>query len=116
MAHFSNGTEGLAYQEQRCFQCQHGQSDNPCMVWVAHFDYCQELCNKDDDPGKHILDMLIPTDDGGWPVECSMFMRLGKDKAVVQRLKEQASGLMRDGRMPDAIKVFNQAWDMERTM
>ncbi len=117
MAHFSNGTEGIAYQEHWCFRCQHRSSGNPCPIWAAHFDFCHELCNKEDDPGKQILDMLIPVDDGGWPMKCSMFLvDVGKDAKTVAELKDRAGKLMRDGKMTEAIKVFDLAWDMERTM
>jgi len=116
MAHFSNGTEALAYREEWCFKCQHGQSDESCMVWRAHYDYSYELCNKCESPGKQILDMLIPVDKDHWPQKCSMFVKnICEGKRTAIELKERASELMRDGRMSEAIKVYNQAWDMERT-
>jgi len=116
MAHFSNGTEGLAYEEQWCFKCQHGQAEEGCVVWNAHFYFCQELCNEAGAPGRHILDMLIPVDTARWPQKCSMFIKnISKDKMRSARLKEQATQYMRDGRMTEAIKLYNQAWDMERT-
>lgn len=90
MGYFANGTEGLMFEERWCSRCAHsdyrpgkeiGDRDNPaCPVWMAHMLYAYELCNKEDHPGKVILDMLIPqktvvADDGyDLPVnECAMF-------------------------------------------
>jgi len=41
---------------------------------MAHTLYSYELCNAKDDPGKRILDMLIPpTADGVGCAKCAMF-------------------------------------------
>jgi len=81
MGHFSNGTEGLLFEEQFCQHCIHsdfregkniGDADNPpCPVWFAHECYCYEECNSKSN-AKAILDMLItPGTDGD--NECRMF-------------------------------------------
>jgi len=120
MAYFSNGTEALMYEEQWCFRCQHGRSsadDDECTIWIAHFDYGYDLCNDHDKPGKQILDMLIPVDKDGLPAKCSMFLEaIGKDGKTVALLKDLAGKLVRDDKITEAIKVFNRAWDIERTM
>jgi len=111
MAYFSNGTEGLAYQEEYCFKCQH-DTNLDCVVWLLHLMY---VGDKDGD----VLDMLntlIPVKDME-PQQCSMFLEaVGEDDKTVVELKDRAGKLMRDGKMTEAIKVFNRAWDTERTM
>ncbi len=88
MGYFSNGTEGQMFEEKWCANCRHSDIsggreigvDPPCPVWMAHSLYAYDLCNKNEDPGKVILDMLIPrkmitaSDGIGLPVnECAMF-------------------------------------------
>lgn len=86
MAYFSNGTEGLSYQERYCFQCanwkdrEDGKGEG-CPIWDLHLFHSYELANQHDDPGKQMLDYLIPMvphtfDDGityDVPGECSMY-------------------------------------------
>jgi len=111
MAHFSNGTEGLGYQEEWCFKCQH-DINLDCVIWLLHLMY---VGDKDGD----VLDMLntlIPVKDME-PQQCSMFIeKPDPDKNTVAGLKDQADKLMRDGKMTEAVKVFKRAWDTERTM
>jgi len=89
MGYFANGTEGAMFEEAWCSRCVHSDItpgkeigvDPPCPVWMAHAIYAYDLCNKKGDPGKIILDMLIPderpvADDGlpvGPVVGCAMF-------------------------------------------
>lgn len=87
MAYFSNGEEGLDYQEEFCFRCQHWPKEETkgCPVWGVHVFYAYELCNEKG-PGKAILDMLIPmelykaTDGGEIPMagQCTMFLKSQK--------------------------------------
>lgn len=85
MGYFSNGTEGMAFQERYCFHCRNwrdledGRGEG-CPIWDAHLLYSYELCNSET-PGKVILDMLIPRTlikaSDGLPVpdnECAMFL------------------------------------------
>lgn len=73
MASFSNGTEGMDYQYTYCDNCVHG-IDNDCPVWNMHLLFAYELTNKKDDPGKVILDELIPMKDDLEPQQCTMFI------------------------------------------
>ena len=68
MAYFSNGTEGMMYEERYCNRCIHGPD---CVVWAVHFDYNYDQ-NKDEKI-KAILSALIPRD-GLWNAECTMFI------------------------------------------
>lgn len=53
MAYFSNGTEGMMYQEDWCDRCIHA---GDCPIWDAHMLHNYRDCN---DP-ESILHMLIP--------------------------------------------------------
>jgi hypothetical protein len=88
MAYFSNGTEGLMYQERYCMRCQNwgrdrltDKSGEPgCPIWDAHLLYAYEECNSESN-AKYILDALIPMVDHTakdglsyhMAGECSMF-------------------------------------------
>ena len=85
MAYFSNGTEGLMYQETYCFRCEHweqrpGEGAEGCPIWDAHLLYAYEECNSKSN-AKAMLDMLIPMRDHTFsdgitqPVaaECTLF-------------------------------------------
>jgi hypothetical protein len=74
MAYFYCGTEGADYEAHYCDNCVHGNAEHGCPVFNAHWLYSYELCNKKEDPGKVILDMLIPEGEHG-PAQCSLFIR-----------------------------------------
>lgn len=61
MAYFSNGTEGMMYEERYCDRCVHRGSDETggCVVWLAHLLYSYSECNSDSNAA-HILELLIP--------------------------------------------------------
>ena len=80
MGYFSNGTEGMDYQERYCVRCVHGQHPEfgpaDCPVQVLHFLYNYDQHNKTE-PGptiKVILEGLIPmSQDRPHNLECKMF-------------------------------------------
>ena len=80
MAYFSNGTEGMIYEEKWCSRCVHAPTEDcECVVLQAHALYSYELCNEKGTPGKTILDMMIPmSDDGLFPEKCAMFLEKSK--------------------------------------
>lgn len=94
MGYFSNGTEGLAYEERFCSRCVHSDTsgdreigvDRPCPVWLAHTLYAYELCNEDDHAGKIMLDMLIPMTENGENLECVMFHPIDAGAAIEGQL------------------------------
>jgi hypothetical protein len=67
MGYFSNGTEGMIYEETYCQRCVHSDLgegkeigvDPPCPIWMAHFLFAYEECNSTSN-AKTMLDMLIP--------------------------------------------------------
>lgn len=68
MGYFSNGTEGLIYQEAYCFRCRNFGADKlsekteveGCPIWDLHLLWSYDLCNDHENPGKQMLDTLIP--------------------------------------------------------
>jgi len=72
MGYFSNGTEGLDYQERYCFRCAHWDEDVGCPVWFLH-----ELHNGEAG-WRRALDKLIPRDTHGFNAECYTFRRADK--------------------------------------
>lgn len=73
MGYFSNGSEGMAYEERYCSRCPHqGPPDGPgCSVWLAHMLKNYEECNNEDS----ILHILIPlTEDKLGNQQCTMFL------------------------------------------
>lgn len=76
MAYFSNGSEGMDYEERYCSRCVHQQEQvGGCPIWQAHMLYNYKECNKEDS----ILDILIPrTADGLGNEQCKMFFAKSK--------------------------------------
>ncbi len=83
MGYFSNGTEGVAYEEKYCSKCLHNyqgkvvgvvdgeEVHEACPVWILHMSHNYEECNKPDS----FLHTLIPIEeDGIWNQQCSMFI------------------------------------------
>lgn len=72
MGYFSNGSEGMDYQERYCLRCVNEEVlDGGCPVWDAHllFNYRQH----DDEEIASVLDRFIPRD-GVVNKECTMFV------------------------------------------
>lgn len=71
MGYFSNGTEGMMYEEKYCSNCIHGQDEeNGCAVFNAHLIYNYKDCNDDNS----ILHILIPRDKQHNNLKCAMFI------------------------------------------
>ncbi len=72
MGYFSNGAEGLDYEEMFCSRCIHRvvkSSDMPCPVWDAHEEYNYEECNNK----KSILHKMIPRTGNTGNDQCIFF-------------------------------------------
>lgn len=74
MGYFSNGAEGMDYEEKYCSKCMHHEEG--CAVWLAHMLYNYDECNKKNS----ILHILIPSGDRGENLRCKMF--IDKPKTV----------------------------------
>lgn len=68
MGYFSNGTEGMLYEEEYCVKCIHFD-DGSCPVLSAHSLYNYKECNNPES----ILHMLIPRE-GVYNGKCLMFV------------------------------------------
>lgn len=77
MGYFSNGTEGILYEEDYCDRCLHQEG---CPVWDAHLLYSYRDCNDE----TSILHMLIPKL-GISNGQCLMFV----DKGLLSNLAIQ---------------------------
>jgi len=76
MGYFSNGTEGMDYQERYCSRCVH-DANRDCPVWAAHLLHNYDECNNKGS----ILHMLIPrSKDGLGNEQCKMFVPRQKGK------------------------------------
>lgn len=64
MGYFSNGTEGMDYEDKYCDHCVHG---GDCAVWDAHFMF------NGDENKKDVLNLLIPRA-GTSNLKCKMFI------------------------------------------
>ena len=77
MGYYSNGTEGMMYEEQYCDKCLHNQNEEFCAVWSAHIMFNYDYCNVPDD--KNPLNVLIPRSKDKLSNEkCRMFITKGK--------------------------------------
>jgi len=75
MGYFPNGTSGEMYEEEYCYQCVNwrdlADGRGPgCPVMDLHLFYNYAECNKPDS----FLHQLIPRDEEGFNLECSMFI------------------------------------------
>lgn len=76
MGYFSNGTEGLMYEEAFCTRCIHyGDPESPgCPIWFAHLLYAYEETGTDSN-AEAMLDLLIPrSEDRLYNLQCTMFV------------------------------------------
>jgi hypothetical protein len=78
MGYFSNGTEGMMYEEMYCQHCIHNEG---CPVWGLHFEYNYTK----NEEMRSILDYLIPRLKDGGNAQCSMYC-VGKAEDVPARV------------------------------
>ncbi len=74
MGYFSNGTEGMIYEDRYCSRCIHQDGHDGaggCAVWLAQIMANYEECNNPDS----VLHILIPrSKDGLENEQCRMFV------------------------------------------
>jgi hypothetical protein len=71
MGYFSNGTEGMLYEERYCSRCIHADPEHACPIWMLHGLHNYEECNKP----SSFLHVLIPRSKDKLDNEqCSMFV------------------------------------------
>ena len=94
MAYFPNGTSGMIYEEQYCWNCVHW-NEGDCPIMAAHtlYNYDQLKDGEGFKAVQSILDLLIPeTKDGFGAEQCSMFRASADPEAEwadQRRLAEQ---------------------------
>lgn len=92
MGYFSNGTEGMSYEEMYCSRCQHlpvNPDNGGCAVWLAHLLHNSEGANNP----KHILHLLIPQNERGFNDQCKMFIaRPGEEDPNQTKLFTPSAG------------------------
>lgn len=104
MGYFSNGTEGMKYQEEYCNNCIHLSNEGGCPILDIHFCYNYEQNDKDKKDIRYILEMLIPmrTVASGNSLklevngQCSMYA-ISQDKAIATHNEElKKAGLFKE--------------------
>jgi hypothetical protein len=72
VGYFSNGTEGLMYEERYCSRCIHyGDAEGPgCPVMNLHWLHNYDEANND----ASMLHVLIPRTEEGENQQCAMFV------------------------------------------
>ena len=116
MAYFSNGTEGMMYEEEYCSRCVHSQDS--CSVMVLHNLYNYDACNPKTDVQRalhDVLETLIPSVDSGTdppykvPGECSMFHEAGMEVEAKRMQKENTQLRDKLQRLCDWLKFTANA-------
>lgn len=79
MAYFSNGSEGMVFDEQ-CALCRYG--NDPCPIFAVQLNYNYDACNNE--IATKILNDLI-TNDG----TCYMYKMFEKDFRLTEGEKSQ---------------------------
>ena len=95
MGYFSNGTEGMGYEEAYCYKCLHQQD---CPIWALHLLWNYEQFK--DETKATALEMLIPRK-GISNEQCTMFV----DKEQVRRVPPKD---------PDQGNLFTDAHEREK--
>jgi len=75
MGYFSNGTEGIIYQEQYCSRCLHNNDKQACPVIFLHFLYNYDECNN---PNSFLNELIPRSADKLDNEQCRMFIAKGK--------------------------------------
>lgn len=73
MAYFSNGTEGMSYEEQYCSRCMFCE-DCPVLTLHMLWNYEQHGESETAKAKRTALDLLIPRTKDGWNEQCRMFV------------------------------------------
>ncbi len=75
MAYFSNGSDGMCFDEQ-CSICKYGE--DPCPIAFVQMEYNYEACNNK--VARNILDYLVKNTG-----ECKMFVQFKTDLHIDAR-------------------------------
>lgn len=108
MAYFPNGTAAMMYEDRYCCRCKNQRDfgdgrGHGCAIWDAHllYDYQTAGAGKEANEGRLILDLLIPKDDAGFPVQCAMFFEKSEEELETDRLIRES--IHERGSSPDVM-------------
>lgn len=99
MGYFSNGTEGMMYEEEYCYNCanyekkpyeQFPEEGGSCPIMDAHYagNYDQHSKSKYSKSLREVLDTLIPRRADGFNDICSMFTPKPEDTVKSDYFRE----------------------------
>ena len=74
MGYFSNGTEGMDYEERWCDRCVHQDPNVLCPIWAVHYLFNYDALKEDHEMARQILGLLIPYKNGR-NRKCRMFVK-----------------------------------------
>lgn len=76
MGYFSNGTEGMSYEEEFCNRCVNVEISGVCPILDLHmrWNYDQHGDAEIDKAKKQALDLFIPRDANGNNEKCRFFV------------------------------------------
>jgi hypothetical protein len=88
MGYFSNGSEGMNYEEKYCEHCQNwrlrkGEMIAGCPVWDLHYRFNTEQLEEKN--VKEILETLIPKA-GVWNDTCAMYLPNKSEKEAIDNI------------------------------
>lgn len=93
MGYFSNGTEGMDYENRYCDRCIHQHSG--CSIWLLHLEHNYNQSKEIQD----MLNILIPrSKDGLSNEQCTLFARQSEEAKLIQSVIDEI----------DLLKVWNE--------
>lgn len=95
MGYFSNGSEGMSYQDKYCDKCVHWHEEFGCPCWWIHQDLNYDECNNKES----VLHKMIPQDKKGFNSKCFCFIEpkdsikeRAKDAEILRKYNEAMKG------------------------
>ena len=86
MGYFSNGSEGMDYEEKFCRRCIHDEDEN-CPVLGLHKEWNYEQHTQG--YKKVVLSHFIPhSSKGGWNLACKMYIPNGEGVAQLRAMHD----------------------------
>ncbi len=112
MGYFSNGTEGMQYEDDVCAHCKHAATETEtmqCAVMMAHSLWNYDAVGKDADPDKAAVLNAMISQAGIFNAVCSFFHATSpSDEAAVIgygcRVQEASARHERDAAEDESVK------------
>ncbi len=100
MAYFSNGTEGMSYEEEYCLHCVHFET---CPILVLHYMWNYDA-NRDETK-KTALNTFIPRNKQGDNEKCLMFVEDKSENAAPALTEIQELAKLRNWNAGNKIRA-----------